>query len=360
MMVRMAHRAPRAFAVGVIAMILTGCAANELGDIPSDLRGTIDGAGSSAQASAQEVWVAGFQHANASVTVNYDPTGSGAGREAFLGGGADFAGSDSALSDEELSGEFGSCAPGSLAIDLPLYVSPIAIVFNVQGVDELDLTADAVAAIFKGDIARWNDPVLRELNPGATLPDEPITAVHRADDSGTTKNFVDYLHAAAPTIWDAEPDDRFPYSGGEAAQGNSGVVSAVSNGTNTIGYADASKAQGLDIARLAVGDAFVAPSPEAAARIVELSPRATGRSEHDIVIDIDRTSEAESVYPLVLVSYVIACEAYEDANTADLVKAYLSYIASEDGQQASADAAGSSPITASLAEEVRDAIDSIR
>lgn len=355
----MLRSASIAVVLGVVVLTLSGCAANELGDTPSALRGTIDGSGSSAQGSAQEVWVAGFQRANASVTVNYDPAGSGAGREAFLAGGTDFAGSDSALSDEELAGDFEGCAPGSKAIDLPLYISPIAVIFNVDGVDELRLSADLVAAIFAADIERWDDPRLVELNPDADLPDAPITAVHRSDDSGTTKNFTDYLAQAAPDAWGAEADDAFPFPVGESAQGNSGVVSAVTNGRNTIGYADASKAGGLGVASLLVGDQFVAPSAEAAAAIVDVSPRQPGRAEHDLALDLDRTPDEPGIYPLVLVSYLIVCEKYPDAETAEIVTQYVRYIASEAGQLASQEAAGSAPISESLRTEVIQALDSI-
>jgi phosphate transport system substrate-binding protein len=263
-------------------------------------------------------------------------------------------------SDEELEGEFLSCAPGTKAIDLPLYISPIAVIFKIDGVSDLALSPDALASIFKGDITRWDDPALVELNPGVPLPDAPITAVHRADDSGTTKNFVDYLHATAPSIWTAEPDDRFPYQGGESAQGNSGIVSAVTNGVNTIGYADASKAADLDIARLQVGDEFVVPTAEAAARIAELSPRVPGRAEHDLAIQVDRTSNEPGVYPLVLISYLIVCEEYADPADAVLVKAFVSHVASDLGQQEAAEFAGSAPITPALAEEVQRAVDAIR
>ena len=350
----------RAGVLAITAVLLAGCAANELGDTPSDLHGTIDGSGSSAQGSAQEVWVAGFQRANAFVTVNYDPAGSGAGRESFLAGGVDFAGSDSPLSEDELAGEFASCAPGTTGIDLPLYISPIAVVFNVEGVDELRLTPAVVAGIFRGDVQRWDAAPIAELNPEASLPDAPITAVHRSDDSGTTKNFTDYLAQAAPEVWDAPAADTFPYPVGEAAQGNSGVVSAVNNGKNTIGYADASKVGDLGVAALGVGDGFVAPSAAAAAAIVDVSPRVTGRSEHDLALALDRTPDDASIYPLVLLSYVIVCLEYPDANTAQLVREYVRWIASDAGQAASAEAAGSAPISQALAEEVNAAIDAIR
>jgi len=343
----------------VAALLLSGCAANESDDKKSELAGTLDGAGSSAQASAEDVWVSQFQRENGSVTINYDPTGSGAGREQFIGGGVDFAGSDSALSDDELAGEFGACAPGSAAIDLPVYVSPLVLVFNVDGVDSLKLDPATIAGIYSGAITRWNDPALVSLNPGTVLPDAQISAVHRSDDSGTTKNFADYLHQNVPNVWTSEPADAFPYPG-EGAQGNSGVVSAVANGRNIIGYADASRVGDLSVAALRVGDEFVDYSTEAAAAIIDESPLLTRKNPNDLVVDVDRTSTAAGVYPLVLVSYLIACEQYPDAASGKLVAAYLSYVASAEGQAAAAESAGSAPLSADFSARVLEAVSSIR
>src|SRR5690606_8093017 len=161
------------------ALALSSCAANEQpsGDgetTGSTLSGTFNGAGASSQGSAQDAWVAAFQTANPEVTVNYDPRGSGAGRETFIGGGSDWAGSDSALSDEELAGSFGSCAADSKALDIPTYISPIAVIFNVEGVKELNLDAATLAKIFKGDITKWNDPAIAALNEGTSFPDQTI------------------------------------------------------------------------------------------------------------------------------------------------------------------------------------------
>lgn len=338
---------------------LTGCAANEMGDASSDLSGTLNGTGSSAQGSAQEVWIAAFQRSNAGVTINYEPAGSGAGREQFLSGGVSFAASDAALSDEELDGEFARCADGSAGLDLPIYVSPLVLIFNVDGVDELRLDAAVIARIFSGDITQWNDPALQELNPAASLPDAPITAVHRADDSGTTKNFTDYLHQNEPDLWSYEADDRFPLREGEAAQGNSGVVSAVANGRNTIGYVDASRAGDLDVAQLRVGESFVPYSAEAAAAILDASPLVPRANPHDLVVDVDRTSTADGVYPLVLVSYLIVCETYRDAREAELVKSYASYVGSTEGQREAAEKAGSAPLSAEFSRKVLAAVDTV-
>jgi phosphate transport system substrate-binding protein len=345
------------------AFALSSCAANEPGpgdDPAGDLTGTLVGAGSSAQGSAQEAWIAAFQTANPDVDITYDPSGSGAGRETFIAGGSDWAGSDSALSDDELAGEFGACAPGAGAIDLPTYISPIAVIYNVEGVDELNLDAETIAGIFKGDITKWNDAAIAALNEGLTLPDATITAVHRSDDSGTTKNFTDYLGKLAPAIWDAEAADAFPYQAGEGAQGTSGVVDAVTNGTNTIGYADASKAGALGVAKIKVGDEFVAYTAEGAAAVVADSPLVEGREANDIAFKLDRETTDPSHYPLVLVSYSIVCNEYLDAAQGELVKAYISYITSAEGQQVAADSAGAAPISEDLSTKVAEALATIK
>ena len=352
------QRAGAALVLVVAGSLLAGCATNEAGQGESNLDGTLDGAGSSAQSAAQEVWVSDFQTSNSRVTVNYEPSGSGAGREQFITGGVDFAGSDAALSDDELANDFVGCAPGTKGINVPAYISPLVLVFTIDGVDDLRLDAAAIAGIFSNQITRWNDPQLVALNPEVALPDAAITAVHRSDDSGTTRNFADYLHQNEPEIWPNEPADTFPF-GGEAAQGNAGIVNAVSNGVNTIGYVDASRATGMDVATLKVGDDFVEFSAEAAAAIIDESPIVDRDNPNDIVVEVDRTSTAEGVYPLVLVSYLIACQQYPDTATGELVREYLASIVSPEGQAAAADGAGSAPLSASTGERVMAAVASI-
>ena len=356
----------KAAALGGIALLaLTSCAANEAAapaeeGAASSLTGTLVGGGASSQGSAQEAWIAGFQTANADVTVNYDPAGSGAGRDTFQQGASAFAGSDRAFKvDEITAGPFEACATPDI-VEVPAYISPIAIIFNLEGVDSLDLDADTVAKIFAGQITKWNDPAITALNPDAKLPDAAISPVHRSDKSGTTGNFTEYLAAAAPSSWAAGSVEEWPTElGGEAAQGTSGVVEAVTNGVGMIGYADASRAEGLGTVAIKVGEKFVSYSPEAAAAIVDASELEPDRTEHDIAIKLDRTSTEDGVYPIVLVSYLIGCEQYADAANAELVKAYFSYIVSEEGQKVAAEAAGSAPISADLRAKIEPAIASI-
>jgi phosphate transport system substrate-binding protein len=142
---------------------------------------------------------------------------------------------------------------------------------------------------------------------------------------------------------------------GEAAQGTSGVVDAVTGGAGTIGYADASRAGDLGTVHVKVGNDYVAYSAEAAAAVVDASPLVAGRDSFDLSIELDRTPDLAS-YPVVLVAYLVGCETYLDAAQGALVSAYFTYMASDAGQAAAAAGAGSAPISATLSEKVTAAI----
>jgi len=349
------------------SLALTACgAANETdsgsgaggGAGDAQLSGALVGAGASSQQAAMEAWQAGFQGEYPDVDFSYDPAGSGAGREQFIAGTTDFAGSDAALDEEELASAQERCAGGEI-FEMPNYVSPIAVIFNLEGVDELNLSPATIAGIFSGAITTWNDPAIAEENPDATLPDTVITPVHRGDDSGTTDNFTDYLFQAAGDVWTSEPDGVWPLEGGEAANGTSGVVEVVTSTAGAITYADASRAGDLGVASVAVGEEYVAPSPEAAAAVVENSPAVEGRGKYDFAIEVNRETEGSGEYPIVLVSYHIGCVQYDDEETANNVKAFMEYVVSEDGQQTAADNAGNAPISDSLREQAQGAVDAI-
>jgi phosphate transport system substrate-binding protein len=325
----------------------------------SDLSGKLDGAGSSAQESAMDAWRAGFQKENGQVTINYDPSGSGAGVEKFNAGGVDFAGSDAALDPEagELDAAKKRC--GADAIEVPNYVSPIAVVYNVDGVDKLNLSPKTIAGMFAGTIKTWDDAAIKADNPGVDLPSTAIDPVHRSDESGTTKNFTDYLEQAGEGGWKYPADKVWPIKSGEGANQTSGMISAVQGGKGTVGYADLSQVGDLHTAAIKVGDQWVEPSAEGAAKAVEASPLDTTRPEGDMAVKIDRKTTAEGAYPLMLTSYLIACPSYDDKAKAELVKSFLSYVISEQGQQEAADNAGSAPIPASFAEKAKAIVDKI-
>jgi phosphate transport system substrate-binding protein len=310
--------------------------------------GTLNGAGATSQEAAIAAWKKGFQTANPDVTVNYDPSGSGGGREQFIAGGVQFAGTDSYLEEEEVAAAAEKC--GSDIVEVPVYVSPIAVIYNLEGVDELNLSANTIGQIFEGKITTWNDPAIAADNPDAELPDTDINAVHRSDDSGTTKNFTDYLDKASEGGWTGGVVETWPVSG---------VVSAVQGGDGSIGYADESQAGELGKVNVKVGEEYTEPTPEAAAKVLDTAAPVEGRAATDLAVDIDRETTEAGVYPIVLVSYQVACQTQADADAADLVKGWMTYVAGPDGQTAAAESAGSAPLSDAFGEKVLAAIETI-
>ena len=189
-----------------------------------------------------------------------------------------------------------------------------------------------------------------------------ITPIHRSDESGTSENFTDYLDQAGNGAWSYGLVGEWPkeISSGEGASGTSGVVEAVTNGAGTIGYADESQAGDLGTANIKVGDEYVGPTAEAASKVLDISEPMDNQPETSMAVSVARTTEESGVYPIVLVSYVVACPTYDDAETADLVKGFLSYVVSEDGQQAAADAAGSAPLSSDLSGKAGDLVGQIK
>ncbi len=357
----------RIAAVGIAtsgALLLAGCgASNESGSTaPSGnaaaaVSGTINGAGASTQQVATQAWVAGLQTNNPDANVNYDPSGSGAGRTQFIAGGVQYAGSDSAMKAAEIASAKTKCA--SDVVEVPVYVSPIAVVYNLQGVTDLQLTPALIAQIFNKKITKWNDPAIAAVNAGKTLPDKAITPVNRSDKSGTTANFTDYLSKAAKTDWTYPSADTWPIQGSEAAQGTSGVIGAVKAGDGAIGYADESQAKDLGIAKIQVGTTYVAPSADGAAKLLEAATRSTDGGQYVFSYSLPRTTTDPSQYPITLSSYMIACSKYADAKQGALVKAYMSYVISPAGQQAAATKAGSAPLSDAIRTAITPAVNAI-
>lgn len=365
MLRRNLSRAAAAPMAAALALGLAACggAANEPtgggGGGGQSLSGNLQGAGSSAQAAVMEAWIAGFQEKHPDVSLSYDPIGSGGGRERFINGAVPFAGSDAAFSQKELPQARERCN-GQL-IEFPAYISPIAIPYNLDGVDSLKLSPETLAKIFNQKITNWSHPAIARDNPNAQLPDTRITPVNRSDESGTTENFVDYLSQAAGQAWPHEVSGNWPVPGGEAAQGTSGVVNAVQQGSGTIGYADASQTGELSVAKIKVGDEFVGPSAKSAARILEASEQSPAKSEGKYVFayDLARGTTQAGTYPIVLLTYEMMCGSYQDPQKVQLVQAFYDYVISDEGQQAAQQAAGSAPLSDPLQQKFQSAVDSI-
>ncbi|WP_043501224.1 phosphate ABC transporter substrate-binding protein PstS [Georgenia sp. SUBG003] len=358
--------------ISAVALTLAACGGSEADENGGGseateegaaLSGTLPGAGASSQENAVNSWLAGFTEQHPDVQASYDPVGSGTGREQFISGATLWGGTDAAFDEEELAQGAERCYGGEV-VELPLYISPIAVAYNLPGlgVENLNLQPETLAGIFNGDITTWNDPAIAEANPDVELPDTDIVPVNRSDDSGTTENFTEYLAAAAGDAWPHEASETWPISGTQSGAQTSGVVSTLEAAEGTIAYLDASQVpDGFGTVAVGVGEEFVPFSPEAAAAVVDASPAAEDATDLRLTIDLARDTEESGTYPIVLVSYTMACSVYESEQDAENVKALLSYIASEEGQERAADpsVAGSAPISDDLRTEVEAAIEQI-
>ena len=287
--------------------------------------------GSSAQKNAIDAWVKAFSQA-CGVQINYKGGGSGAGVTSFNQGQLAFAGSDSALKPEEVTASKQVCKTGQ-GIDLPMVGGPIALGYNVPGVDNLVLDAPTLAKIFDSKITKWNDPAIKALNKSATLPDLKIQAFHRSDESGTTDNFTKYLIATTPANWKYSGGKAWQAKGGQSASGSAGVAAGVKQTSGAIGYFELSYvADGVKPVSINTGaSAPVAPSTDSATK--DIAAAQVVGTGSDLTLKLDYKTKAEGAYPITLVTYEIVCDKGNKADTLPATKAFLTYIASEEGQK---------------------------
>lgn len=286
---------------------------------------TLKASGSTAQANAMTRFVNAFEQACPGQTLNYTANGSGAGISEFTGNQTDFGGSDSPLAKNEYAAAQQRC--GSPALNLPVVFGPIAITYNVKGLSSLNLDGPTAAKIFNGGITKWNDPAIQALNPGATLPAEPIHVVFRNDQSGTTDNFQKYLDAASNGAWGKGAGKTFNGGVGEGAKGNDGTSAAIKATEGAITYNEWSFAEGQKLNQAKVvtsaGPDPVAISAESVGKTI--SGATISGQGNDLVIDTLSFYKPSlpGSYPIVLATYEIVCSKYSDSGVGTAVKAFL-------------------------------------
>jgi phosphate transport system substrate-binding protein len=318
-------------------------------------KASVNAAGSSAQKNAIEEWTKLYASKCAGANLNYNPSGSGAGIQAFTSGQVSFAGSDSALKPEEAAAAQKRCQGGA-ALNLPMVVGPVAVVYNVQGVDGLKLSPENIAKIFSGKIKKWNDPAIAGENAGAKLPASDIKPIYRSDESGTTDNFTNYLNTVVPNVWTWEKAKKWPNSTGQGAAKSDGVTSQVKNTQGAISYVEMSYAENnkLQTAHVKNGAGeYTELSPESASKAVA-GAKVTGTG-NDVALEIDYTTKEPGAYPIVLVTYEIACEKGLPAEQAGFVKSFLTYTSSADGQKILTDL-GYAPLPQSVLTKVQASV----
>ncbi|PYE14959.1 phosphate transport system substrate-binding protein [Williamsia limnetica] len=301
-------------AAAVTALVLASCSSEESG-------GTVSGEGSTAQQKAMEHFQTVVAD-NGGIVLNYTGSGSGDGISKFLSSDVDFAGSDSPLKDEEITEAATRCG-GNEAWHIPLVAGPVAIAYNVEGVEGLVLNPTVLAGIFDSKITTWNAPEIAALNPGKTLPSIPIVPVHRSDSSGTTDNFQRFLQDTAPQAWPYEHDKAFLGQGGSGAAKSTGVGDTVSKTPGSVTYVEWGFAEenNLGIAQIDFGSGATELNGETSAKALD-AVTFTDPNSKNLIVDTDALfalNEA-GAYPLLLTPYSIVCSAGYEGEVSQTIK----------------------------------------
>jgi phosphate transport system substrate-binding protein len=312
---------------------------------------TLNGSGSTLSKPYQETAIEEFKKTNKGVTLNYGGGGSGKGRQDLADMVVDFAGSDSPYKEADLAK-----IKGGEVLYFPILLGPITVSYNVPGVDKLQLSAETVAKIFGRDIKKWNDQAVAADNPGAKLPDLDIVVAHRADGSGTTQNFTEYLNTAAKGTWKLKSGSTVEWpSDTQAGQGNGGVAQIVKSTKGAVGYVDLSdaKASGLKYASIKnQAGKFVEPTTAAA------SAAGDGIEVKSNLLFSALNAKGDKAYPITCQTWVIAYAKQTDHAKGDALKTYLRFLV-KDGQKLLSEI-DYAPLPKSLQDKAMKQIDKIQ
>jgi phosphate transport system substrate-binding protein len=311
----------------------------------------LNGSGSTLSKPYQEVAIDQFKKTHKDIIINYGGGGSGKGRQDLADMVVDFAGSDSPFKPADAAK-----AKGGEILYFPILLSPIAVSYNVSGVDKLQLSAPTIAKIFQSEIKKWNDPAIAADNPGAKLPDTAIVVAHRADGSGTTQNFTEYLAGAAKGVWKLKSGSTVEWpSDTQAGQGSAGVAQIVKSTKGAIGYVDLSdaKASGLKFAMIKNRSGkFIEPTAAAASAAGE------GIDVKENLLFSALDAKGDKAYPITAQTWVIVYAKQTDAAKGEALKAYITFLV-KDGQGLLTDI-DYAPLPKSLQDKALKQVDKIK
>ncbi|MEZ0345853.1 MAG: phosphate ABC transporter substrate-binding protein PstS [Infirmifilum sp.] len=300
----------------VLALVLIAAGVIYLQNQPNiqEVSALLSGSGATFPQPQINAWVQKFSAAYPKIRIEYAGGGSGKGQTDFLSGIVDFAGSDVPLASDKWAA---ATEKYGKVYQLPWLVGGIAIVYNIPelGGKQLRLSQEALVKILLGQIEYWDDPMLKSLNPGLSLPHQKIIFVHRSDASGTNAVFTTFLSkisgewkskvgAGLTVNWPLDAQGR-----GIGGQGNPGVAQAVKSTPYSMGYVELAYTKGLQVALLenAVGE-YVAPTPESVSKAaggvsISYDPSADV-SKYDLLSQMLNV-RASGAYPIVTPTYVI-------------------------------------------------------
>ncbi len=306
---------------GINALGFIGCANNTGGEV------RLQGAGATFPNPLYQKWLSEYGKLNANVKIDYQSIGSGGGIKQIQARTVDFGASDAPMSDAELK-----ASPAEL-IHIPTVLGAVVLTYNLQGVSKpLRFSPDVIADIFLGKITKWNDPRIKADNADASLPSAEITVVHRAEASGTSFVFSDYLSKVSADWKQKVGADKSPnWPVGQGGKGNEGVTGQIKQQPNTIGYVELAYAVQNKLPVALVKNAsgvFVEPSVDAVTAAAAASAATT---PDDLRVSITNANGA-GVYPISSYTYILAYKAQSDATKGKTLVDFL-WWGIHDGEQ---------------------------
>lgn len=310
-----------------------GCSGQKTGEGPSaNSAGSsirLQGSGASFPKPIYEKWVNEFGKVNANVKIDYQATGSGAGQKALLAKTADFGASDDPISDEDLK------SAGAEILHIPTVLGAVVLTYNLEAVKEpLKLSAQNISDIYLGNIKKWNDERLKKDNPNVSLPDADILPVYRADSSGTSAVFTDFLSKTVPEWKEKVGMNKQPswVTGvGVGAKGNDGVMGQVKQTPNSIGYVELTFAKANNLPTALVKNKageFV----EASLDTVSAAAAASVSSMPDDLRTQITNAEGQNAYPISSYTYILVYKDQPDATKGKAIADFL-WWAIHDGEK---------------------------
>ena len=326
----------RRFLTLVLVLAVTavfGCSGQKLGEGPgTTVQGgslQLQGSGASFPKPIYEKWVSEFGKANPNIRIDYQATGSGAGQKALLAKTADFGASDDPMSDEDLK------SAGGEVLHIPTVLGAVVITYNLESAKEpLKLTGQNIADIYLGNIKKWNDDRLKKDNPNVTLPDAEILPVYRADSSGTSAVFTDFLSKTSPDWKSKVGMNKQPswITGvGVGAKGNDGVMGQVKQTPNAIGYVELTFAKANSLPTALVKNKtgeFVEASLDSVSAAAAGSVASMPEDLRTQITDADGATS----YPIASYTYILVYKDQADAVKGKAIADFL-WWATHDGEK---------------------------
>lgn len=270
----------------------------------------LQGAGATFPRPIYQKWMSEYGKLHKKIRIDYQSVGSGAGQRAILDRTADFGASDDPMKDKDLA------KADTELVHIPTVLGAVVMTYNLAGIDKpLKFSPETIAAIYMGEIKKWNDRRIRNENEGVTLPDEDITPVYRADSSGTTAVFTDFLAKTVPAFKEkvtASKQPNWVQGVGVGGKGNEGVMGQVKKTENTIGYVEVAYAKENDLPIALIKNKagnFVGPT---IANIAAAAAGSISQMPDDLRMRITNADGDES-YPISSFTYILVYKDQQDA-----------------------------------------------